>query len=181
MRLRYDAGRLRVTPQVGTTAPARRLSPLVRFEYACRPTVRHEAAQVTIRSGSLAAVLLISWPAAWAQTVDPSVGAGSTVAIVFTLATVAMKITAIVIGYLIVKLGHDTLIRGITGEIDFGFKGEGVGVKLKSGSPGAAFVLAGAAIVIWALLVDKPFEMKAAQPAAAVEQLPDKPKPDFLE
>ena len=76
---------------------------------------------------------------------------GTLVAILFLIGTLTMKISAIVIGYLIVRLGHDTLVRGITGELDFGFSGSGVEAKLKSASPGAAFVLAGAAIIIWAL------------------------------
>jgi len=105
---------------------------------------------------------------------------GTVVAVVFTLSTVAMKITAIVIGYLIVRLGHDTLIRGITGDINFGFEGEGVGVKLKAASPGAAFVLAGAAIVIWGLTVDKPFSMKVGDPPVVESnQLPNKEKPEL--
>ncbi len=105
---------------------------------------------------------------------------GTVVAVIFTLSTVVMKITAIIIGYLVVRLGHDTLIRGVTGEIDFGFQGEGVGVKLKAASPGAAFVLAGAAIVIWGLAVDKPFSMKVGSPPAVeANQLPDKVKPEL--
>lgn len=105
---------------------------------------------------------------------------GTTLAIYFLIGTLAMKITAIVIGYLVVRLGHDTLVRGITGELDFGFTGSGVEAKLKSASPGAAFVLAGAAIIIWALVVDKPFNMTVGpQQAVAnveqVEQLNDGP------
>jgi hypothetical protein len=84
---------------------------------------------------------------------------GTTVAVLFMLGTITMKIAAIVIGYLIVRLGHDTLVRGITGDLDFGFKGSGVETKLKSASPGAAFVLAGAAIIVWALAVQKPFSL----------------------
>jgi hypothetical protein len=97
---------------------------------------------------------------------------GTNLAIFFLIGTLAMKITAIVIGYLVVRLGHDTLVRGITGELDFGFTGSGVEAKLKSASPGAAFVLAGAAIIIWALVVDKPFNMTVGpqQAVANVEQ-----------
>ena len=70
------------------------------------------------------------------------------------------KITACVLGYLIVRLGHDTLVKGISGEIDFGFSGSGFQTKLKAGSPGALFVLMGAAIIIWGLAVQKPMEIK---------------------
>lgn len=118
-----------------------------------------------------------------AQTVAATaeiVGQGTTVAVLFLVGTLVMKVTAIVIGYLIVRLGHDTLIRGVTGDLDFGFTGSGVQAKLKSASPGAAFVLAGAAIIVWALAVEKPFDLQigpppaesGASPAARAVELP---------
>jgi len=84
----------------------------------------------------------------------------SPVAITFILSVLVLKVTAFVLGFLIVKLGHDTMIKGVKGDIDFGFSGSGVRAKLKSGSPGAFFVLAGAAIIIWGLLVEKPMSIK---------------------
>jgi hypothetical protein len=81
------------------------------------------------------------------------------------ISVLALKVTAFVLGYLIVRLGHDTLIRGVTGEIDFGFSGSGFKTKLKAASPGALFVLMGAAIIIWGLAMQKPFEVKAGPPA----------------
>lgn len=90
-------------------------------------------------------------------------------AIAFIIAVAAIKITAFVIGYLIVRLGHDTLVRGITGDIDFGIKRSDLEVKLISASPGAFFVLAGAAIIIWGLFVDKPFTATRAIELPAVQ------------
>lgn len=136
-----------------------------------------------ILGGSTVAALLPA-TAALAQPVATMAGTveqGTTVAILFLVGTIAMKVTAIVIGYLIVRLGHDTLIRGIAGDIDFGFSGSGVQAKLKSASPGAAFVLAGAAIIVWALAVDKPFDLQigaiphAAETAPAKDGLPSGP------
>jgi len=107
--------------------------------------------------------------AAGNPSVDPTlpqvISASSPVAITFILSVLVLKVTAFVLGYLIVKLGHDTMIKGITGQIDFGFSGGGVKAKLKSGSPGAFFVLAGAAIIIWGLLVQKPMDIKYTPPA----------------
>ena len=80
------------------------------------------------------------------------------VAIVHMLCVVVLKIVAFIIGYLIVKLGHDTFVKGITGEFDFGFSGRGVSAKLKSAAPGTFFVLAGAAIILWGLFVSKPYD-----------------------
>jgi len=39
-----------------------------------------------------------------------------------------------------------------------------VKAKLKSGIPGGLFVLAGAAIIIWGLLVQKPMDIKYTPP-----------------
>lgn len=84
------------------------------------------------------------------------------VSIAFMLSVLVMKITAFVIGYFVVKLGHDTLIKGITGEFDFGFEGSGYSTKLKSASPGTFFVLMGAAIIIWSMWVEKPLKISTS-------------------
>ena len=102
------------------------------------------------------------------------------IAIAFMLIVAVMKLTAFVLGYLIVKLGHDTLIKGVTGQIDFGFKSGAVSGKLKSGSPGAFFVLAGGAIIAWGLFVKKPMEIVvpvAAMQTPAGQSAPEKPAP----
>ena len=108
-------------------------------------------------------------------------------AITFMVCILIIKVTALILGYLIVKLGHDTLIKGITGDIDFGFEGKGLTTKLKAGSPGAFFVLAGAAVIMWALFVEKPFEYGRVKETTGVEQrevekskikrLPEKDRP----
>ncbi len=94
-----------------------------------------------------------------AETVQTFLATSTPMAIAFILSVTAMKITAFVIGYLIVKLGHDTLIKGVSGDINFGFSGGGVETKLKSASPGAFFVLAGAAVIMWGLFVEKPISL----------------------
>ena len=98
--------------------------------------------------------------------VDAFIASSTPIAIVFMLSMMALKITAFVLGYLIVRLGHDTLIKGVTGEIDFGFSGSGFKTKLKAASPGALFVLMGAAVIIWGLMVKKPMEIKFLPPAS---------------
>lgn len=115
-------------------------------------------------------------PAAFAQsdvqsTVESFFTANTPMAIAYILSITAMKICAFVVGYLIVKLGHDTLIKGVSGDIDFGFSGGGVETKLKSASPGAFFVLAGAAIIMWGLFVEKPITLTMG-PSATQQALP---------
>ena len=95
---------------------------------------------------------------------------GTAVAVVFMLAVLALKVTAFVLGYLIVRLGHDTLIKGVTGEVDFGFSAGRINTKLKSASPGAFFVLAGAAIIVWGLTVEKPFKLVSPGLSSQLEQ-----------
>lgn len=97
--------------------------------------------------------------------VDATIATSTPIVIAFMLSILALKIVAFVLGYLIVRLGHDTLIKGVTGEIDFGFSGSGFKTKLKAASPGALFVLMGAAIIIWGLMVKKPMEIKVLPPS----------------
>jgi len=73
-------------------------------------------------------------------------------------AILAIKLTAIIIGYKIVALGHDTLVRGLKGEFEFSGSDGGRGLKLKSSSPGLLFVLLGSLLVGWAVFVEKPIE-----------------------
>jgi hypothetical protein len=109
-------------------------------------------------------------------------GRGDSIAIAFIIAVAAIKITAFVLGYLIVRLGHDTLVRGVTGDIDFGIKRSEFEVKLISASPGAFFVLAGAAIIIWGLFVDKPFDTtRVVQPPAAQGDAVERPRREIPE
>lgn len=90
------------------------------------------------------------------------------ISIAFMISILMMKITAFILGYLIVKLGHDTMVRGITGEFDFGFSGSGFSTKLKSASPGLFFVLMGSAIIIWSMVVEKPLKITAT-PSETIE------------
>ncbi len=125
-------------------------------------------AVVSVFLGIMATSVLLGLAAAAepqsSLSADAVITASSPVAIVFMISVLALKGTAFVLGYLIVRLGHDTLIRGVTGEIDFGFSGSGFKTKLKAASPGALFVLMGAAIIFWGLAMQKPFEVKAGPP-----------------
>lgn len=113
-------------------------------------------------------LLLLIGESSWSQS--PGSGAAAithesvSVAVAFILSTLILKITAFVLGFLIVRLGHDTMIRGVTGDVDFGFSGKGLKLKLKSAVPGTLYVVAGAAIICWGLFVDKPFSFSAQVP-----------------
>ena len=72
----------------------------------------------------------------------------TTVLHTITAATIlAFKITTLVVGYKITKLGYDLMLKGITG--GFEFSGQYAGVKggLISSSPGLLFLLMGVVLM----------------------------------
>lgn len=72
------------------------------------------------------------------------------------------KLAALIIGYLVVKMGYELLVKGITGE--FKFKGSIAGGKadLVSASPGVLFLLLGIVLMGAAIVKDKPFSTSTA-------------------
>lgn len=148
---------------------------------SCR--VLGEALQAAVFRISTAIFLVVSFsafalaaepaaaPASETLTAESIINASTPAAVTFMISILILKVTAFVLGYLIVRLGHDTLIKGVTGSIDFGFSGSGFKTKLKSASPGALFVLMGAAIILWGLTVEKPMEIKTVNaPQKTIEQ-----------
>jgi putative Ca2+/H+ antiporter (TMEM165/GDT1 family) len=90
-----------------------------------------------------------------------------------------MKLTAIVVGYKIVQLGYEALIRGIKGEFDFGGKlTNHMEIKLLSASPGLFFVLFGSFIICWALFVEKPVSFSKEVISAAPHSPSVQPEPE---
>jgi len=123
-----------------------------------------------------------------AKGVQSAISSSTPVAIAFMISILIMKVTAFILGYFIVKLGHDTLVRGISGDINFGFSGSGVKLKLKSASPGGFFVLMGSAIIMWSIFVQKPMEIvykpevktviSSSQDTGVTSEKPGIPVPD---
>ena len=76
-----------------------------------------------------------------------------------TAATVlAFKITTLVVGCKITKLGYDLMLKGITG--GFKFTGEYAGIKggLISSSPGLLFLLLGVVLLCIGVMNEASFE-----------------------
>lgn len=85
-------------------------------------------------------------------------------ALVAMAAVALIKLTAMIAGYKIVALGHDTLVRGLKGEFVFtGHVSKDRGVALKSASPGLLFVLLGSLLIGWSVYVDKPIQWNNRQ------------------
>lgn len=78
------------------------------------------------------------------------------------LSVLTFKIAALIVGYLIVKLGYILLRKGITG--GFSFKGnfQGFSADLVSASPGLLFLLLGVVLLSIAVIKDKPFSTKVS-------------------
>ena len=69
----------------------------------------------------------------------------------------AIKITTLILGYNIVKLGYEALLKGVEGKFDFGGKLNGkTELRLAASSPGLLFLLLGICLMAWAVFVDKP-------------------------
>lgn len=72
------------------------------------------------------------------------------------IAATCIRIVAFVIGYKVVVLGHDTMVRGIRGEFQLEAESSGQHLRLQSGIPGLLFVLLGSGIVLYAVFVRQP-------------------------
>jgi hypothetical protein len=92
-----------------------------------------------------------------------------------------MKIVCFILGYLMIRLGHDLLSSGIKGEFKFSGSLMGAKADLASVSPGLLFVLLGAALIVIALRIEKTVTgVYVNQLAKATAPAPDIPFPSNL-
>lgn len=73
---------------------------------------------------------------------------------------VSFKLAVLIVGYLFAKLGHDLLIKGVSGDFKFRTEFRGTKADLVSASPGIFFILMATVLIAVAILKDKPFETK---------------------
>jgi len=71
---------------------------------------------------------------------------------------ILFKLAVLVVGYLIARLGHDLLIKGVSGQFKFQAEIKGTKADLVSASPGLFFTLMATALIVIAVVKDKPFE-----------------------
>lgn len=64
-----------------------------------------------------------------------------------------LKITLVVVSYLVIKMGYQLLVDGVKGEFKFKSEMSGVKADLASASPGTLFVFLGVVVMIFALVV----------------------------
>ena len=96
--------------------------------------------------------------------------AGIAMHLVTTLSITLFKISVLIVGYLLAKMGYNLLIKGITGQ--FNFKGDFKGIKadLVSASPGTLFIVLAIILLIFATVVDKPFSTKITIGPTTIQQ-----------
>jgi hypothetical protein len=91
----------------------------------------------------------------------------SGVAIWYHVVTVSslilFKLSVLFVGYLIAKLGHDLLIKGVSGEFKFHTEIKGTKADLVSASPGVFFILMATILIAVGVIKDKPFETKVTE------------------
>jgi hypothetical protein len=73
-------------------------------------------------------------------------------------ALVLFKLCVLFVGYLIARLGHDLLIKGVSGSFQFHSQLKGATADLVSASPGLFFIFMAAVLIAVGVLKDKPFE-----------------------
>ena len=81
------------------------------------------------------------------ELTDAYLDAVATVHLTSVIMNGLVRMAAIGAGVYVVWLGHDTLVRGVSGEFEF----EGKFGKLKGSAPGLLFVLLGSLAIGWAL------------------------------
>jgi len=74
------------------------------------------------------------------------------------ISLLSFKLAVLFVGYLIAKLGHDLLIKGVTGEFKFQTKFKDSTADLISASPGLFFILMATVLIGIGIIKDKPLE-----------------------
>jgi hypothetical protein len=71
-----------------------------------------------------------------------------------------VKITCLILGYLVIKLGYNLIRDGVKGDFKFSSEFSGISGGLASSSPGLLFVLLGTILIAHGMLVKRSFEIK---------------------
>ncbi|GGF29040.1 hypothetical protein GCM10011611_38900 [Aliidongia dinghuensis] len=93
---------------------------------------------------------------------------------------IAFKIAALLVGYLVARLGFQLLVMGVKGEFRFRSTFKAGSVDLISVSPGLFFTLMATVIITVGVLKDKPFETSfSAESSRRVAAPIDSKKPQL--
>ena len=99
---------------------------------------------------------------------------------------IIFKLSIVVVGYFVAKLGYLLLLAGVKGEFKFHSKFQGNVIDLISVSPGIFFILMATIMIAIGIIKDKPFETQyskgiktlsaSGEKNAAVSKTQEKPK-----
>lgn len=84
--------------------------------------------------------------------------------VVFAVTVTALKMVALVLGYLVVKLGYTTMMAGVKGKDSVELGAFGTTFKFKGVTPGLALSIVGVLLMGWALSTKSQFEAKVKNP-----------------
>ncbi len=76
---------------------------------------------------------------------------------------ILFKLAVLVVGYLIARLGHDLLIKGVSGDFKFSTEFKGSKADLVSASPGIFFILMATILIAIGVIKDKPFGTRVTE------------------
>jgi hypothetical protein len=120
----------------------------------------------------LALGALIVTPAVAAESAEIArINAASFSYVVFAVSVTFVKITALVIGYLVVRLGYATMMAGVQGKDSAELKFAGAKVAFKGVTPGLALGLFGIFMMVWALSTKHHFSTEATATSERIEHL----------
>ncbi|MBI5016432.1 MAG: hypothetical protein HZB55_13210 [Deltaproteobacteria bacterium] len=106
-------------------------------------------------------------------------GTADTVGLLYHVVTVGslvvFKLAVLVVGYLLAKLGHDLLIKGVSGEFKFKAEFQGTKADLISASPGIFFILMATILIAIGILKDKPFATRVTSTSTSLQSGGERP------
>lgn len=113
---------------------------------------------------------LAAWSAAGAQSADAArVEAATWSYVVFAASVTLVKIVALVVGYLVVRLGYTTMMAGVQGKDAVDLKLPGARFSFKGVTPGLALGVVGVLMMIWALSTKHHFTTEASSTSGTIE------------
>ncbi len=89
--------------------------------------------------------------------------------VVFAVAVTLVKIAALIVGYLVVKLGYTTMMAGVQGKDSIEMKFANARFGFKGVTPGLALGVVGVLMMIWALSTKQHFTTEASSSSGRVD------------
>ena len=121
---------------------------------------------------ALCTLLIMAAPAlsADSQVEVARVQAAASSYMVFAITVTAVKISALILGYLIAKLGYSTMMAGVQGDNAVELGAFGTSFKFKGVTPGLALGLVGILMMGWALSTKHHFSSQISKDTTEINE-----------